>query len=530
MVNPQAVQLARQRAGQLNQARVRKNIKQSVPPPIGGWNTRDNIGNMPPTDAFELTNMVPDVGGVNLLRGYESWSTGMTGQIQAVMGFDDKSVEDLVVSDSTGTLYRATETGAATSLFDPTTDALNPPSGNGDYSFQMFNDRLIMTNGRFVPMAGRRSDDSASQIDTVDLLELTHSTVDPKSLEGVFAFKDRLFFWQRDSQDFLYLPIEQFQGALTLFPLSRVAQKGGRLVAMTSWTLDGGDGPDDLACFIMSSGEVLVYAGNDPARSSAWALVNRYKIGRPINRHAVEQFGGQVLVATDIDYVTLPGAFVKAGFQDPTKLSGAAKENVSKHKTKDGWQVIFSPSAGWLFVNAPQGGNTFHQHVINLRTGAAFKIEGWPARVFGESAGQLYFGDTSGTVYRALTTKSNAGANIDASIKQAFSDLSSQDDKRIDYYRVMMTADGTIAPQTGVMYDFEAIPKTRQSITLSNNLGADWGDDWGTDWATPSKARFEWQSGDGKGTSVAMELQLSTKDQDVTWFRTDYVGHKAGNL
>ena len=41
----------------------------SLPPPVGGWNARDALANMAPTDAVTLDNLFPGVSSVTLRGG-----------------------------------------------------------------------------------------------------------------------------------------------------------------------------------------------------------------------------------------------------------------------------------------------------------------------------------------------------------------------------------------------------------------------------------------------------------------------------
>jgi hypothetical protein len=45
---------------------------------------------------------------------------------------------------------------------------------------------------------------------------------------------------------------------------------------MLNWTNDAGDGVDDYAAFVFSTGEVLVYQGDDPGSVNAWSLIGRF--------------------------------------------------------------------------------------------------------------------------------------------------------------------------------------------------------------------------------------------------------------
>ena len=57
--------------------------------------------------------------------------------------------------------------------------------------------------------------------------------------------------------------------------------KGGYLVAVTDWTIDGGNGPQDYVAFISLRGQVALYAGTDPTNSSAWSLVGVFNLSCP---------------------------------------------------------------------------------------------------------------------------------------------------------------------------------------------------------------------------------------------------------
>lgn len=52
----------------------------SLPSPIGGWNCRDSLANMRPTDAVVMNNCFPLTTEVMLRKGYTRYATGMTGK------------------------------------------------------------------------------------------------------------------------------------------------------------------------------------------------------------------------------------------------------------------------------------------------------------------------------------------------------------------------------------------------------------------------------------------------------------------
>ena len=55
----------------------------SLPAPVGGWNARDALANMAPTDAVTLDNLFPGVSSVMLRGGYIRHATGISGHVSS---------------------------------------------------------------------------------------------------------------------------------------------------------------------------------------------------------------------------------------------------------------------------------------------------------------------------------------------------------------------------------------------------------------------------------------------------------------
>jgi hypothetical protein len=56
---------------------------------------------------------------------------------------------------------------------------------------------------------------------------------------------------------------------------------------VTTFSHDGGNGVTDFIAFIMSSGDCLIYLGNDPGNANAWSLVGIYRLSPPVGPRAV---------------------------------------------------------------------------------------------------------------------------------------------------------------------------------------------------------------------------------------------------
>jgi hypothetical protein len=73
----------------------------SVASPIGGWNARDSIANMPPLDAVTLNNFWPTPTDVQLRLGYSEFCTGITGQVNSLMNYAGVSQQKLFAAAGT---------------------------------------------------------------------------------------------------------------------------------------------------------------------------------------------------------------------------------------------------------------------------------------------------------------------------------------------------------------------------------------------------------------------------------------------
>lgn len=75
------------------QPKGRTAVTTSLPAPIGGWNARDSLANMQPTDAVTLVNFFATPTDVTLRKGYTKASTGITGRVNSLMNYTDSSLE-----------------------------------------------------------------------------------------------------------------------------------------------------------------------------------------------------------------------------------------------------------------------------------------------------------------------------------------------------------------------------------------------------------------------------------------------------
>jgi hypothetical protein len=125
-------------------------VTTSLTAPIGGWNARDSIAQMPPTDAVTLNNLYPTPTDVQLRLGYTKYSTGITGQVNSLMNYSGSTVETLFAA-AVNTIYNvgtSTATAALTGLSGDKFQHVNV-SNTGGYYLVAVNgvDPMLVYNG-----------------------------------------------------------------------------------------------------------------------------------------------------------------------------------------------------------------------------------------------------------------------------------------------------------------------------------------------------------------------------------------------
>src|SRR5690606_18644214 len=122
----------------------------------------------------------------------------------------------------------------------------------------------------------------------------------------------RLFFMENNVLGFWYLAASAISGTATFFNLAPFCSLGGYLMAMGTWTRDGGSGLDDYAVFYTSRGEVLVFQGDDPGDATAWSLVGVFRLGAPVGRRCMIKAGPDLVLVTEDGVIPMTRALAQA--------------------------------------------------------------------------------------------------------------------------------------------------------------------------------------------------------------------------
>ncbi|HXC38414.1 MAG TPA: hypothetical protein VN667_05665, partial [Burkholderiales bacterium] len=388
----------------------------SVPAPVGGWNSRDALSDMSPTDAVSLVNWFPTTTTVNLRFGCASFATGLPGQVETLMAYAGAAANKLKAI-SGGSVYDVTSGGAVgaaeiSSLSNSRWQFQNFATTGGNY--------LIMVNGQ----DNYRVYDGSAWHKDGDGAPYDITGVASSSLIDAHVFKSRLWFVQKNTLKAWYLPISSIGGAASALDLSSVFQRGGTLTAMGTWSLDAGYGMDDYAVWITSKGEVAVYQLSDPASPSGIKLIGLWQIGSPIGTRCFMKFRGDNLIICQ-DGVYPMSAALQSSRLDPRvsitdKIQYAVSEVISQYSGNFGWQLLQFPKENMIILNVPLGAGSQQQYVMNTITGAWCNFTGWPANCWELFQDNPYFGGNT-VVYQAWSGNDDAGVNISANALQAFS-------------------------------------------------------------------------------------------------------------
>jgi hypothetical protein len=488
---------------------------QSVPAPIGGWNARDSIANMDVLDAVQLTNLFPSVNNVVLRPGYTKHATGISGQVQTLMSYSSGAT-DKFFAIAGSSIYDVTSVGAVgaavkTGLGNAKWEYTNVTTPAGGY--------IYAVNGVDKPLLYNGSTWTNPAI----------TGVTDTSLNNITIFKNQVWFTQNNTLKAWYLPTLSIAGAANYIDMSAVAQLGGHLVNVGTWTLDAGYGVDDNLVFITSNGEVIVYSGTDPSDATKWALVGVWRVGKPVGKRCFLKYGGDMLILTYNGLYPL-AASLQSSRLDPRialsdKIQGAFASATQAYGETFGWQIIFDPKHNALSVNVPIAVGQQQQYVMNNITKSWCNFTNWKANCWEIFNNEPYFGGDGYVAHAWDDTNADNGANIDANAFQAFNYFDARGVKK--YFtraRPSVFTDGTPTIYVGMNVDFD-LQDTSASLSFSPSNAAIWDTAlWDNSyWGTDSIITNNWQGITGIGYCGSIQFKTASQGVKILWASTDIV-------
>lgn len=501
---------------QINRGPSRANIQKtaSIPAPVGGLNGRDAYADMPPGDAITLDNFFPTPSNVQLRNGYKAWLTGVNAQVNSLCCYSSAAGRKLFAASGTH-IYDATTAGVvgAAVVSGLTSDKwqhVNFGTPGGQY--------LMMVNGAD---SAQLYDGTNWQAVTAVSAPISITGIATTSLIHVNMFKGRLFFVEKDSMRAWYMPVNSIGGAANVLDFSGLVQLGGYLMAMITWTVDNSGGTDNLAAFITSEGEVLLYRGSDPSYASSWFLQGQFRIGRPVGRRCYVRIGSDVAVIGADGLYPMSQALLtdRSQRQDAVsdKIVNLINGDIQLYGANFGWQAILHPIGNKLVVNVPTTYGAY-QYVMNTVNGAWCRFTGMTANCWELFGDQLMFGAAG--VFQADVGQTDNGAAISAVAIQAPQYFGSSAQKQFTMARPIIYSNASIRPAFQINTDFDlSVPSGLSSF--SSVKFTPWGSPWGSPWSSPSLIRKDWQNVYGVGFSGSPALAINIKNAVMNWQSTD---------
>jgi len=486
----------------------------AISAPTGGWNARDALGAMEPQDAVILTNLYPGTSDVFLRNGYTQYSTGLGGQVESVMTFSGLTSNKLLGAAGSS-IFDCTAGGAVgaavqTGLTNARWQYVNYSNTSGNY--------IYMVNGADAPRYWDGTTWTNAAITGVTVANLIH----------INEHKNRLWFVEKNTMNAWYLATSAIAGAATKFDLTGVAMMGGYLMAMATWTIDAGYGVDDLAVFVTSRGEVIVYRGTDVSSATTWALVGVWQIGAPVGRRCMVKFAGDLLIICQDGVYPMSGALQSSRVNPRValtdKIQFAVSSAISTYGDNFGWELIQFPKENMLFLNVPIAVGSQEQYVMNTITKSWCNFTGWEANCWTIFGDDPYFGG-NGYIGKAWNGYADNGTNINGDGLQAFSNFGSPGKlKRYTMMKPYLRSDGSPAISANLNIDFDT-SDTTATLSFSPTNYALWDTAvWDAAvWGGGLNVLQNWQGVNGVGAWAAPRLKIASQGIATHWVNTTIV-------
>ena len=447
-----------------NTGRQRVSVGKAVPAPVEGWDAISPKASMKPTRAIVLDNYFCRPGYVEIRRGYSSFSTGLgtAKPVQTLMVYNGLSGTNKLFGVADTTIYDCSSAGAASASTVTTLNSARMQYVN--YTTSAGTHYLLACNGADTLKSFDGSSWATPSITGLNSADAIHINVHKK------------YVWlvEVNSNDAWYLPLDSVAGAATAFPLGSVFQMGGYLMAMGTWTRDGGSGPDDYAVFVSSEGEVAVYAGTDPATD--FELIGVYRLPKPIGRRCITKVAGDLAVITVGGVLPLSRALTReegavGGVAMTLNINDAMRSAAVSYSSVFGWELTSFPNETMAILNVPITVNSEQQqYVMNTLTGAWSRWTGINANCWAVFNNSLYFGGNSSIVYKAWNTGKDGSSVINADMNCAFNYYGLPGkQKRFVAIQPLITTGSNSVPAISIATDFKdnAVDSSPTAATVS---------------------------------------------------------------
>lgn len=489
-------------------------ITKVVPVPTDGWDAISPLASMDPKRAPILNNWIPRPGWVELRKGSFPW----------VFTVDDTLAVETLIVRRTGAgeqmfaaigskIYDVSTMAVATAVVTGLNSArwqwTNFTPGLGTTVIQLCNgsDTLRMYNGT---------------IWSIPAITGLPGGLTTAAITNIHAQKRRLWYVLNNgagggSTVAAFMPTDAITGAIAgTLDLGANWTKGGYLVAIADWTVDGGNGPQDYMVFISSRGQVSIFSGVDPTDATSWTLAGTFDLSPPVSLRCFLKVGSDVAIITQQGVLPLSQALpfepsAERSVAITARIQNAMAQATSLGRDLFGWQLITFPPEQLVILNVPQVENaTQVQYVMNALTGAWCQFNGWNANCFEVFNNEFFYGGNNGDINKCFVGGSDFATPILADMQCAYNYFDAPGrNKRMSMVQPFITAGETIAPAMSIDADFKIQPVSSPIQIVQG--GAVWDvATWDTSvWFGSVVQTIDWLSVNALGHALAVHLTLN---------------------
>ncbi len=502
-------------------SRINRNTKSRttiLPCPVGGMNTKDSRASLSDKYAEKLVNWFPTTSDLGVRKGFRQWSTEIDGQVNSLMAY--LGIDKQLFGVAGSNIYNVTSSGivgvpVVTGLSNDKFIYANITTSGGSFLVAVNGvDDLQLYNGTTWTSINGSSTPAITGVITSNLTYVTLA-------------KRRLWFVEKESTKAWYLPVNSVGGTVSDLELGASFNiKGGYLKAISSWSISGGFGVQDLTAFISTEGDIAVYAGDDPDDATTWKLVGTYNLGSPVGNMPFARLGTDLLVLTQKGLNSLSqGQFFADVSQDKPSLTNKIQPDINRSTTtyqlNHGWQVLAYPNENMLIVNVPVAIGQQIQYVMNTITGAWAEFNQIYANCFCLFNEIMYFGGNSG-VYQFWQNNSDNNSQINAECITAFSTFKTANKKAFKMVRPTITTYKSNQLTVGMEINYK-ISNDLSTPTIPNNSDSEWdSSQWDSAVWGSEELQSDWINVQGIGFSGALHLKVACREA-FRWASTEYM-------
>ena len=325
------------------------------PAPIGGLNVQDSLVAMPTTDATVLRNFFPQPYGLEIRKGYQRHSTGLPSTVKSLV----PHVTARAVIDNQMFAF------SGNSMYNVTTASNTPPAplltglSNSVWNYVGMSNasgfNTVCVNGADAPIWIHDNGTITRITPAVNPLDPQAGEiagVDPKRFVTGTTHQKRIWWVEDESTKAWYLDPEAITGQAYLFDFGSQFRRGGRLLALASWTLDSGVGPDDLLVAVSSEGEIALYSGSDPDSLATFSLRGVFFTGAPLGNRCLVSMAGDLLILTQYGLMSMNAAMassdtvaVEGNAYLSQKIQYLVSTLAAQLVNKAGWELLSWPDS-----------------------------------------------------------------------------------------------------------------------------------------------------------------------------------------